>query len=61
MQPQMEQSEQSRGSQLHELPMPKHQFVNLVKLCVDFDYFEFAGDEYQQVKGITMGPLQGYN
>jgi hypothetical protein len=38
-----------------ELPLPKHHFISLVKLCVDFGFFEFAGDEYQQISGLAMG------
>ncbi|XP_069992386.1 uncharacterized protein [Penaeus vannamei] len=38
-----------------ELPLPKHHFIRLVKLCVDFGFFEFAGEEYQQISGLAMG------
>ncbi|XP_069989501.1 uncharacterized protein [Penaeus vannamei] len=38
-----------------ELPLPKHHFISLVKLCVDFGFFEFAGEEYQQISGLAMG------
>ncbi|XP_069983582.1 uncharacterized protein [Penaeus vannamei] len=37
-----------------ELPLPKHHFISLVKLCVDFCFFEFAGEEYQQISGLDM-------
>lgn len=29
--------------------------MSLVKLCVDFSYFGFAGEEYQQISGLPMG------
>ncbi|XP_069971649.1 uncharacterized protein [Penaeus vannamei] len=38
-----------------ELPLPKDHFISLVKLCVDFGFFEFAGEEYQQISGLAMG------
>ncbi|XP_069985541.1 uncharacterized protein [Penaeus vannamei] len=38
-----------------ELPLPKHHFISLVKLCVYFGFFEFAGDEYHQISGLAMG------
>ncbi|XP_069978475.1 uncharacterized protein [Penaeus vannamei] len=32
-----------------------HHFISLMKLCVDFGFFEFAGEEYQQITGLAMG------
>ncbi|XP_069984507.1 uncharacterized protein [Penaeus vannamei] len=43
-----------------ELLRPKHHFVSFVKLCVDFGFFEFASEEYQQISGFAIGsPLNG--
>ncbi|XP_069988479.1 uncharacterized protein [Penaeus vannamei] len=52
----MEHSGQSRGSPADgELPLPKHHFISFVKLCVDFGFFEFAGEENQEISGLAMG------
>ncbi|XP_069986355.1 uncharacterized protein [Penaeus vannamei] len=43
------------------LQLPKHYFIYLVKLCVDFGFFEFAGEEYQQISGLAMeSPLSSF-
>lgn len=37
------------------LPIPKHDFLTLVQLCLDFGYFEFMGKQYRQIQGLAMG------
>lgn len=37
------------------LPLPKHDFLELVQLCVNFNGFTFNGQEYQQIRGLAMG------
>ena len=37
------------------LPVPKRDFVKLVRLCLEFGAFTFKDDEYAQHQGLAMG------
>ena len=37
------------------LPVPKADFIRLVRLCVEFGALEFEGNEYKQIDGLAMG------
>ena len=37
------------------LPVPKRDFISLVRLCVEFGALEFDGIEFKQVEGLAMG------
>lgn len=38
-----------------ELPVPKHDYLKLISLCVKFGAFVFNGEEYRQHRGLSMG------
>ena len=38
-----------------QLPVPRHYYVKLIKLCVQFNSFQFEGTEYEQITGLAMG------
>ena len=38
-----------------DLPLEKEQFLDLIRLCVEFSVFEFEGAEYRQKHGMAMG------
>ena len=38
-----------------QLPVPKQDFIRLVRLCVEFGAFEFEGMEYKPINGLAMG------
>ena len=37
------------------LPVPKANFIRLVRLFVKFRALEFEGNEYKQIDGLAMG------
>ena len=38
-----------------ELPLPKHDYIDAVTLCMRFNGFTFEGEEYSQHTGLAMG------
>ena len=38
-----------------ELPVPKEDYIRLVRLCLEFGCLDFEGDEYTQINGLAMG------
>ena len=38
-----------------QLPLPRDDYVALIRLCVEFGPFEFMGQEYEQIQGLAMG------
>ena len=37
-----------------DLPVPKDDFIKLVELCVRYGLFEFDGNVYEQIEGLSM-------
>ena len=37
------------------LPVPKADFIHLIRLCVEFGALEFEGNEFKQIDGLAMG------
>ena len=38
-----------------DLPLPKADYIKMVKLCMNFGCFSFNGEEYVQKSGLAMG------
>ena len=39
----------------NQLPIPRQYYVKLIRLCVEFNSFQFEGTEYEQITGLAMG------
>jgi len=39
----------------NELPLQIDDYIELIRLCVEFGPFEFRGREYEQIQGLAMG------
>lgn len=37
------------------LPVPKEDFIRLIRLCVEFGALDFEGTEFRQIDGLAMG------
>ena len=44
-----------QGVSDEQLPLPKDDYIKLVKLCVSFGSFQYNGTEYSQKSGLAMG------
>ena len=46
----------------HELPLPKDDIMDLLKLCLTCSFFQYNGKNYKQLHGTAMGlPVSGRN
>ena len=43
------------GMEEDQLPLPREDYLALIRLCLEFGPFEFYGQEYEQIQGLAMG------
>jgi diphthamide biosynthesis methyltransferase len=47
--------EESLANYDDELPIPKEEIIDLLKLCLESTFFQYNGSFYQQLHGTAMG------
>ena len=56
----LDYSETAMKNSIHELPLPKDDIMDLLKLCLTCSFFQYNGKHYKQLHGTAMGsPVSG--